>query len=168
MQGPGTTWTSEEDEEQYRRGVYMYWKRTFLHPSMLAFDAPTRQESEAKRSESNTPSQALVLLNDPTYVEAARVFAQRIMDEGGESVEARIQWAYREALSRDARPEELNLLTQLYSANKTEFAEDESLALQFVSTGNAPVADETPKTDLAAWTSVSRTIFNLHEMITRY
>jgi len=168
VQGPGTTWTSEEDEEQYRRGVYMYWKRTFLHPSMLAFDAPTRQESEAKRSESNTPSQALVLLNDPTYVEAARVFAQRIVEEGGESVESRIQWAYREALSRDARPEELNLLTQLYSANKTEFAEDESLALQFVSTGNAPLAGSASKAELAAWTSVARTIFNLHEMITRY
>ncbi|MBX2822187.1 MAG: PSD1 and planctomycete cytochrome C domain-containing protein [Rhodothermaceae bacterium] len=168
VKGPGTTWTAEEDEEQYRRGVYTYWKRTFLHPSMLAFDAPTRQESEAKRSESNTPSQALVLLNDPTYVEAARVFAQRIMDEGGESVESRMQWAYREALSRDARPEELQLLTQLYSANKTEFAEDESLALQFVSTGNAPLAGSASKAELAAWTSISRTIFNLHEMIMRY
>ena len=102
VQGPGTTWTAEEDEEQYRRGLYMYWKRSFLHPSMLAFDAPTRQESEAQRASSNTPSQALVLLNDPTYVEAARVFAERMLMEGGDSLEEQVQWAYRRALSREA------------------------------------------------------------------
>ena len=168
VQGPGTTWTAEEDEEQYRRGVYTYWKRTFLHPSMLAFDAPTRQESEAKRSESNTPSQALVLLNDPTYVEAARVFAQRIMDEGGENTEARIQWAFLEALSRNPRPEELMLLSQLYQSQVGAFNTNESEAVQFVNTGNAPVPDGTSRTELAAWTSVARAIFNLHEMITRY
>ena len=168
VKGPGTTWTAEEDEEQYRRGVYTYWKRTFLHPSMLAFDAPTRQESEAKRSESNTPSQALVLLNDPTYVEAARVFAQRIMEEGGDGVASRIQWAFRQALSRDARSEEVALLTQLYRSQEAAFAADESRALQFVSTGNAPLPGDISSAELAAWTSVSRSIFNLHEMITRY
>lgn len=168
VQGPGTTWTSETDEEQYRRGVYMYWKRSFLHPSMLAFDAPTRQESEAKRSESNTPSQALVLMNDPTYVEAARVFAQRMIDEGGVSVEDRLRWGYQEALSRPPRDEEIRVLSSLFESQEEVFSEDEERAAQFVQTGIAPLPDATPPTELAAWTSVSRAIFNLHEMITRY
>lgn len=168
VQGPGTTWTNETNQEQYRRGLYVYWKRSFLHPSMLAFDAPTRQESEAKRSESNTPSQALVLLNDPTYVEAARVFAQRMMEEGGEVVEDRIQWAFEQALSRPPRDQELYVLSALYHAQKETFSSDESSAVQFVSTGIAPIPEQMSHTELAAWTAVARAIFNLHEMITRY
>ena len=168
VQGPGTTWTAENDEEQFRRGLYMYWKRTFLHPSMLAFDAPTRQESEAHRSESNTPSQALVLLNDPTYVEAARVFAERMVEEGGATVESRIAWAYREAVSRNPRPEEVALLGALYTEQLKAFETDEQGAIKLVATGISPVPEEHPIAELAAWTSVARTIFNLHEMIVRY
>ena len=168
VQGPGTTWTSEDDEEQYRRGVYMYWKRTFLHPGMLAFDAPTRQESEAQRASSNTPSQALVLLNDPTYVEAARVFAERMLAEGGSDLTSQIQWAYREALSRDAREAEIGLLQQLYQSQLAGFTADEESAVKLVSTGIAPEADDASPAEMAAATAVTRAIFNLHEMITRY
>lgn len=168
VQGPGTTWTTEQDQEQYRRGVYMYWKRTFLHPGMLAFDAPTRQESEAQRASSNTPSQALVLLNDPTYVEAARVFAARILTEGGATVEEQIDWAYREALSRPARPQEVTLLRDLHAAALAGFAEDEEGAIKLISTGIAPKEDAVPPAELAAATSIARAIFNLHELITRY
>src|SRR5205814_8954496 len=76
---PTREWMNDKGEEQYRRGLYTYWCRTFLHPSLLAFDAPTREECTVERPRSNTPQQALVLLNDPTYVEAARVFAERII-----------------------------------------------------------------------------------------
>lgn len=168
VQGPGTTWTAEQDEEQYRRGLYTYWKRSFLHPSMLAFDAPTRQESEAQRTYSNTPSQALVLLNDPTYVEAARVFAQRMLTEGGSTLDEKIQWAYREALSRDTRPEELTLLGSLYASQYQSFEDGEEDAIKLINTGIAPADDGISPAKLAAATSVTRAIFNLHELITRY
>ena len=92
---------------QYRRGLYTYWQRTFLHPSLLAFDAPSREECTAERPRSNTPQQALVLLNDPTYVEAARAFAARIVREGGHDDRRRgSTWACRQALSRPPRPAE--------------------------------------------------------------
>ncbi len=167
VQGPGTTWTAEEDAEQYRRGVYMYWKRTFVHPSMLAFDAPTRQESEAQRASSNTPAQALVLLNDPTYVEAARVFAARMLASGGETLESQINWAYQEALSRPPRTEELALLLDLHASQLAAYEADEDGAVQLIKTGIAPAEAESPA-QLAAATAVTRAIFNLHEMITRY
>ncbi|MEM8487494.1 MAG: PSD1 and planctomycete cytochrome C domain-containing protein [Bacteroidota bacterium] len=167
VQGPGTTWRAEENEEQYRRGVYTYWKRTFLHPGMLAFDAPTRQESEAERASSNTPAQALVLLNDPTYVEAARVFAARMLAEGGSTLNEQIGWAYREALSRAPRNEELDLLRDLHATQLATYEADEAGAVQLIKTGIAPV-DENAPAQLAAATAVTRAIFNLHEMITRY
>ena len=167
VQGPGTTWTAETDDEQFRRGLYTYWKRTFLHPSMLAFDAPTRQESEAQRAVSNTPSQALVLLNDPTYVEAARVFAGRMINEGGPSVRDRLTWGYQQALSRTPRETEIEVLAGLYHSQFAAFEAEESSALQLISTGIAPVDAASPA-ELAAWTAVARSIFNLHEMITRY
>ena len=84
-----------------------------MHPSLLAFDAPTREECTAERTRSNTPTQALVLLNDPIYVEAARVFAARIIREGGKSLDERIGWAVRQALSRPATGAERQVLSQL-------------------------------------------------------
>ncbi len=168
QKGRGTTWASEQDEEQYRRGVYTYWKRTFLHPGMLAFDAPTRQESEAKRSNSNTPSQALVLLNDPSYVEAARVFANRMIEEGGSNLKDQIDWAFRNALSRPALPEEINLLAALYEEQFLDYSKTTEDAVALLQTGNSPSAEVTDPASLAAATAVTRSIFNLHEMITRY
>ncbi len=80
---PVREWDNDKGENQYRRGLYTYWCRTFLQPSLAAFDAPTREECTAERTRSSTPLQALVLLDDPTYVEAARVFAEHIVREGG-------------------------------------------------------------------------------------
>jgi hypothetical protein len=97
---PKRTWKHDEGENQYRRGLYTHWQRTFLHPSLLAFDCPSREDCVAKRSRSNTPLQALVLLNDPTYVEAARALAVRMVREGGGAIDDRIKFAFREALSR--------------------------------------------------------------------
>ncbi len=111
---PPREWDNSSGAEQHRRGLYTWWQRTFLHPSLLAFDAPTREECVADRTRSNIPQQALVLLNDPTYVEAARALARGIQDEGGESFRARIDWAYRRALSRTPREEEIRILRALY------------------------------------------------------
>src|SRR5262249_37182045 len=134
--------------------------------SLVAFDAPSREECTADRPRSSTPLQALVLLNDPTYVEAARVLAERALRQGGDVTE-RLNWIYRRALARDARPEEQTLLTGLLRKHRSEFAADKEAARRLVSTGEWPVPQDLDVAEWAAWTSVARVVLNLHETITR-
>lgn len=164
---PTRTYHHDHGPEQYRRGLYTYWQRTFLHPSLKAFDAPTREECTVERPRSSTPLQALVLLNDPTYVEAARVFAERIMKEGGATTPERLNWAYRHAVSRNVKPEEVRLLSALLTRHRAEFAQEPQAARKLLSTGERPAAADMDPAELAAWTSVARVILNLHETITR-
>jgi hypothetical protein len=164
---PTRTYHPDHGADQYRRGLYTYWQRTFLHPSLKAFDAPTREECTVERPRSSTPLQALVLLNDPTYVEAARVFAERILKEGGTTMSERLDWAYRHAVSRHVKPEEVRLLNELHARHRAEFARDPQAAEKLVHTGEWAVAKDIPTVELAAWTSVARVILNLHETITR-
>jgi hypothetical protein len=161
------SWFTSAGEDQYRRGLYTFWKRTFLHPSMLAFDAPTREECTAERVASNTPLQALALLNDPTYVEASRVFAEHILKESGTTAESRIQYAYRRALSRMPSADEASVLLALCKKHFDEFSADPESAMKAITVGQAPVPADINPAELAAWTSVARTILNLHETITR-
>lgn len=165
---PKRVYVHDTGEDQYRRGLYTHWQRTFLHPSMMAFDAPSRQECTAERATSNTPMQALTLLNDPSYVEAARVFAARIIQEGGESVADRINWAYQSALSRLPESKELEIVTNLYEKHRAEYTANLEAANALVLTGEASVTEGVEPDELAAWTSVARVILNLHETITRY
>ena len=165
---PKRVYAHDTGENQYRRGLYTHWQRTFLHPSMMAFDAPSRQECTAERATSNTPMQALTLLNDPTYVEAARVFATRIIQEGGESVTDRINWAYQWTLSRTPQPKELEIITSLYEKHRAEYTINLDAANALVATGEASLTEGVEPDELAAWTSVARVILNLHETITRY
>ncbi|OAI47773.1 hypothetical protein AYO44_08980 [Planctomycetaceae bacterium SCGC AG-212-F19] len=164
---PTRDWFEDKGDDQYRRGLYTYWQRTFLHPSLLAFDAPTREECTAERPRSSTPLQALVLLNDPTYVEAARAFAERVVKEGGAAPATRLTWAYRQALSRLPRPEEEKILLGLYAKHLDDYAADAAAAQKLLSTGLKPVPQGMNVAELAAWTSVARVILNLHETITR-
>ena len=165
---PKRVYAHDTGEDQYRRGLYTHWQRTFLHPSMMAFDAPSRQECTAERATSNTPMQALTLLNDPSYVETARVFASRIIQEGGESVADRINWAYQWTLSRLPEPKELEIVTNLYEKHRAEYISNVDAADALVATGEAPLTEDIAPDELAAWTSVARVILNLHETITRY
>jgi len=165
---PKRSYKNSSGEALYRRGLYTYWCRTFLHPSLLAFDAPTREECTAERVRSNTPQQALVLLNDPVYVEAARVFAQRLLVESGKDVDKGIQWAFREALARAPAPAEAKLLKALYQRHLGEYSGDKEAAKGLTTVGQKPVAGDLPPAELAAWTSTMRVIMNLHEIITRY
>src|SRR5439155_17273642 len=114
-------------ESQYRRGLYTFWQRTFLHPSLRAFDAPSREECAVDRPRSNTPLQALVLLNDPTYVEAARALAERTY-RAGKDTQTRVQLAYRQVLVRRAQPEEVNLLGSLYDKHLADYRKDAKAA----------------------------------------
>src|SRR5207253_2317239 len=118
---PKREWQNDHGESLYRRSLYTYWCRTFPHPSFLAFDAPSREECTVERPRSNTPLQALVLLNDPIYVEAARAFAERILREARGTPQERIQFAYRQALCRQARPEEAKLLTSVFEKQVNEY-----------------------------------------------
>ena len=165
---PKRTYVHDTGESQYRRGLYTHWQRTFLHPSLMAFDAPSRQECTAERPTSNTPMQALTLLNDPTYVEAARVFASRIINEGGGTPTERINWAYQWALSRLPQPKELEVMNALYEKHQSEFTGNLEAAEALVATGEAAATEAVEPNELAAWTSVARVILNLHETITRY
>ncbi len=166
---PKRKWQHDKGSGQYRRGVYTHWQRTFLHPSLLAFDAPSREECIAERMVSNTPQAALALLNDPTYVEAARAFAQNIAFLGGESVDEKLDWAFRRALSRRPSMAEREILNKLLAAHRKQYLADGKAADALLGVGlsNRPEGAGDEKADLAAWTSLSRVILNLSETITR-
>jgi len=164
---PPREWQNDKGTSLYRRGLYTHWQRTFLQPSLLAFDAPSREECTVERARSNIPQQALALLNDPTYVEVARVFAEHILKEGGSSVSDRVRWAYRRALSRPPKDEELHVLEKVYAKHCKDYASDKASALKLLSTGAQSVCKDADVVELAAWTSVARVILNLHETITR-
>jgi len=164
---PTRTYPADTGAQQYRRGLYTWWQRSFLHPSMLAFDAPSREECCAERTRSNIPQQALVLLNDPSYVEAARAFAVRIVKEAGGPPEERIAWAWRQALQRLPRVEELATLLPLYHEQLAAYRADPPAADGLAKAGLASVPEGVDRVELAAWTHVARVLFNLHETITR-
>lgn len=164
---PQRVYENDRGESQYRRGLYTYWCRTFLHPSLLAFDAPSRERCTVERPRSNTPLQALVLLNDPTYVEAARVFAARIIHEGGESIDEQLKFAFREALGREPQPTETRVLGGLYEKHWKQYSADAGGAVELLKVGQSPLPSDIDHAQLAAWTSVARVILNLHETITR-
>ena len=164
---PKREYQADHGEGLYRRGLYTYWCRTFLHPSLLAFDAPTREECTVKRNRSNTPVQALVLLNDPIFVEAARALAERVLREAGKDNGARIDWVYRTVLARTARPAERDVLIPLLEKHKAEYQGDSNAAAALLQTGEKPVPNDIGRVELAAWTSIARVVLNLHETITR-
>ena len=164
---PRRSYTADRGADQYRRGLYTWWQRSFPHPSMLAFDAPTREECSAGRTESNIPQQAMVLLNDPTYVEAARTFAARIIADGGADTDARITWAFRRAVQRESRPEERKVIAALVAKQRTEYTANRPAAEALVTVGQSPAPKNADVAELAAWTNAARVILNMHETITR-
>jgi hypothetical protein len=164
---PTREWDNDKDRDQWRRGLYTWWQRSYLHPSLLAFDASTREECTADRARSNIPQQSLVLLNDTTYVEAARAFADRILREGGADAADKCAWAFREATGRVPRDDEREILRVLYERHLALYTQDGEAAKKLIGTGYSPVAKDFAPSELAAWTSVARTILNLHETITR-
>ncbi len=165
---PTREWQNGNGEDLYRRGLYTHWQRQYLHPSLLAFDAPNREECTADRPRSNTPLQALALLNDPTYVEAARAFAESLLRDGNAEPSERIDRAFRRALSRPAQPEEIAVLQALFEQHHAQFLADAAAATELLQVGAKPAPSDLPPAELAAWTSVTRAILNLHETITRY
>jgi Protein of unknown function (DUF1553) len=167
LQFPDREYVADKDERQYRRGVYMHWQRTFLHPMLANFDAPSREETACTRTVANTPQQALTLLDDPTFVEAARVFAAKLLAAPANSDGERIGLAYAWAVARAVKEKEARSLANFLSAQRDYFRAhaDDAKKLLRVGLSPAPVTDEP---EGAAWTSLCRVILNLHETITRY
>ena len=165
---PKREYEPDVDSEQYRRGLYTHWQRTFLHPSMKAFDAPSREECAADRPQSNTPLQSLVLLNDPSYVEAAKAFAARILESNATDDAGRIDYAYRRAFSRTATQREREVLLEFVGAQRAHYGSDTVAARKLLSTGLYSVPTGLEDAEMAAWTSVSRAILNKHEFVMKY
>lgn len=160
-------YVADQGDGRFRRSMYTFWKRTCPPPSMVTFDAPNREVCVARRSRTNTPLQALVLLNDPTYIEAARALAQDTLQHGGESDVARIHYAYRRALAREARSEEIQPMLELMQAARGRFGENAQFTEAFNRVGTVPPASELPQSELAAWTIFASALLNLDETITK-
>lgn len=165
---PATSQTFVQDhgEKLYRRSLYTYWKRTAPPPNMMAFDAPNRETCTVARAETTTPLQALVTLNDPQFVEAARAFAERVLaGRGNES--AKLRWAFREVTSREPSREELEILKKALVRERARYARDPAAAELYLKIGESPRNTRLSASEHAAWAQVSAMILNLSETFTR-
>jgi hypothetical protein len=165
---PARKWQAGKGDDLYRRSLYTFHCRSFPHPAMLAFDAPSREECTAERPRSNIPQQALALLNDPVFVEAARVFAEKLLTHSNKEDLAKIHYAFQCALTRKPTKEEVQVMTELLSQQRKRYQEDEGAALALVKTGQKTYNKEINVSELAAWTSVSRTLLNMYETTARF
>ncbi len=164
---PTREYEAHTDARQWRRGVYMHWQRQFLHPMLKSLDAPSREECTAERPRSNTPLAALVLLNDPTFVEAARSFAERILKEGGSEDTVRLQFAFRSGVGRHPDQAELELLQQLLVSSRESQAANEISTLEILKVGQSKPDSTLNQIELSLWTTIARAILNLNETFSR-
>jgi cytochrome c553 len=158
---------SDTGEGLYRRTLYTIWKRTSAPPSMLLFDSPSREICVVKRSRTNTPLQALALLNEITYVEAASKLAARIMKEGGATAEARIAWGFRHVTARHATPDEISVLKSGLDKRLARFQTEPASAQKLIDNGDTSPDPSLPPIELAAWTVTANILLNLDEIVTR-
>ncbi|MGB8169757.1 MAG: DUF1553 domain-containing protein [Chthoniobacteraceae bacterium] len=170
--GDSKKWTAQfyeqsHGEDLYRRSMYTFWKRTCPPPQLQTFDAPDRETCTVNRERTNTPLQALVLLNDPTYVEASRTLAERMMTQGGATPAERVRFAFRLATARNASDKEVAMLVELFEKQKSRFAPQREEALKLLGNGEHPRNEKLDPIELAAWTNVASTILNLDETVTK-
>ncbi|MCI0362112.1 MAG: PSD1 and planctomycete cytochrome C domain-containing protein [Planctomycetaceae bacterium] len=168
----GDNWTAQKYSQDhgadlYRRTMYTFWKRTCPPPSLATLDAPDRETCTVRRSRTNTPLQALVLMNDPTYVEAARKFAERILREGGDSTSERLSFAFRTVLSRMPTSAELAVLARVLERQTAAYRENPAAAKQLLAAGESPADAEIDPAELAAWAMVASAILNTDEALTK-
>jgi len=161
------TYQQSEGDDLYRRSLYTYWKRTLGPPAMLAFDSSTRETCIVRLSRTNTPLQALNLMNDVTYVEAARSLAERMMTEGGTTPEQRVSYAYRLATAHRPRPDTQAVLVDGFHHHLDRYQADRTAALQLVSVGERPRDETLDIAELASYTMVANLILNLDRTITK-
>ena len=163
----GEVYTQDHGEDLYRRSLYTLWKRTIPPPSMATFDAAGRETCIVTETRTNTPLQALTLLNDVTFVEAARVLAERIMTEGGARETDRITLAFRLATGRPPRPAELDILVEGFNHHLSRYGASQNEALKLVSAGESARDESMDVSERAAYTAVANLILNLDETVTK-
>jgi len=151
----------------YRRTMYTFWKRTCPPPTLATFDAPDRETCTVRRARTNTPLQALILLNDPTYIEASRKLAERVLTEGDDTVDRRITFAFRLATARRPTAKEIGVLRRMLERQIAVFRHDPEAALKLLAVGESPRNEKLDPAELAAWTTVASVILNLDETVTK-
>jgi hypothetical protein len=154
-------------EDLYRRSLYTFWKRTCPPPTMAALDAPDRETCVVRRARTNTPLHALILLNDPTYIEASRKLAERLLQEGGDSAEARLRHAFCLAVARPSRPAEEQVLLPIYRKALDRFRGDRTAAEKLLAVGASARDARLDAAELAAWTTIASLVLNLDETMTK-
>ncbi len=159
-------WETDQRQDQHQRTLYTYWKRQNPHPSLLAFDAPTRQECTAQRPITNSPGQALALLNDPIYVEASRLLARRVIQSAPDD-ETRLTNLFHYALQRGPSGHESEVLRPYLGKWETHFTENQNEAEALLAIGQGDGSTAPPAAEFAAWTNMARLVLNLHEFLTR-
>jgi len=157
----------DKGDAQYRRSMYTYWKRQSPPPEMLLFDAPTREYCVVRRPRTNTPLQALALMNDPQIVEASRAFAQRMMLEGGKDAESRLACGFRLATGRKPAKDEAKVLVEVLGQQRATFEKDTAAAEKLLGVGAFKAKDSLNHAELAAYTTVANMLLNLDETITK-
>jgi hypothetical protein len=154
-------------KDLYRRSMYTLWKRTVPPAALATFDAPDREKCVARRAVTNTPLQALVTLNDPTYIEAARAMATRALRDGGRDLNGRIAFVFRLALARKPSAQESKILRDLLSRQLINYRKNRKAAGELLRVGESKVDDALDQPELAAWTMVASAILNLDETVTK-
>ena len=168
FQGSSTaTYMQDKTSEIYRRSLYLFWKRTSPHPVMLSFDAPSREACVVRRPRTNTPIQALITMNEPAFMEASRVFGERLV-RTKQSAPDRIRYAFNLALGRDPSKIEQTILLAAAKRYQSKFDQNPKSAGEIVMSGMAPTAPNLPKNQVATWTMIANTIFNLDEFLTQH
>ncbi|GIW96174.1 MAG: hypothetical protein KatS3mg110_4215 [Pirellulaceae bacterium] len=168
----GAKWTAQtyvqsHGADLYRRSMYTFWKRTSPPPNMTTFDAPDRETCALRRGRTNTPLQALVLMNDPTFVEAARKLAERVLHEGGDSDEQRLAYLWHVALACEPTSHELDLLRRLLQEQRNHYRRHAEAAEKLLQVGESPRDQRFEPAELAAWTVVCSTVLNLDRFVCR-
>jgi hypothetical protein len=163
----GLRFRQDHGEKLYRRSLYTYWKRSAPPPALRIFDAPTRERCVIRRSLTNTPLQALITLNDPQFIEAARFLAQRMIFEGGKSLENRVGFAYRLVLARPAKPDEIEIFRDTLAPILADYRNDKSKAEAFLAIGESKRDATIDASEHAAWTVLASMILNLDEALTK-
>ena len=161
------TYVPSTGKDLYRRGLYTFWKRTVPPAALATFDAPDREKCITRRARTNTPLQALALMNDTTYVEASRALAEMMIKEAGDDAAKRVEYAFRRATARHPSSEEVEVLLALAREQQQDYRRDPVAAKRLLGVGDSSYDSSLDPAEFAAWTTVASTILNLDETITK-
>jgi hypothetical protein len=163
----GGGYQHDKGDALYRRSLYTYWRRTIAPPSMVTFDSPTRETCIVRESRTNTPLQALNLMNDVAFVEASRKLAERMLKEGGPAPGSRVERGFLLAVARPPKAEETEVASRLLDRLLARYRRDSTAAAQLLKQGDSPPEASLDPVELAAYTGVASLILNLDETVTK-